>query len=274
MGGLAVDFFQQLLSHPNTTPPTYSDGPLYSTTINREDVDYLLSQRNLSSSLLPWKAKLADIIEEGRWSFPQVQILSQTLCSTVHFQPNPLEDDTVLWHPSSSGKFSIASAWEYLRDRRPTTKLHPQGRLSTLDRLHYLEEDKTCRLCSQEPESHNHLFFMCRFSSQVWKIIQDKAHTHWPVLTWHNLVEWTSHRFQTTKTTSNIIGALIFAATTYHIWQERNKRTFLNHATQASIVGDEIFQQIREHLMNSNGICVTNKIRTTWNFNRSSVANH
>ncbi|KAJ6693834.1 hypothetical protein OIU85_004602, partial [Salix viminalis] len=112
------------------------------------------------------------------------------------------------------------------------------------------------------------------FSSQVWKIIQDKARTYWSVLTWDNLIEWTSHRFQTTKTTSNIIGALIIAATTYHIWQERNKRTFLNHATQASIVGDEIFQQIREHLMNCNRICVTNEIRTTWNFNGSSLANH
>ncbi|KAJ6379680.1 hypothetical protein OIU76_016349 [Salix suchowensis] len=151
--------------------------------------------------------------------------------------------------------------------------LAARGRLSTMDRLLYLEGDKTCRLFSKDPESHNHLFFMCSFSSQVWKIIQDKARTQWPVLAWNSLVEWTSKRFKNTNSTSNVIGALLFAATIYHIWQERNKRIFQNHASQASIVGDEILGQIREHLINCNGICITDDIRTTWNLSdpRASI---
>uniref|UniRef100_A0A6N2L4S6 Reverse transcriptase zinc-binding domain-containing protein n=1 Tax=Salix viminalis TaxID=40686 RepID=A0A6N2L4S6_SALVM len=43
-----------------------------------------------------------------------------------------------------------------------------------MDKLHYLHlEDTKCKLCNHEEESHEHLFFQCSFSSQVWRRITE-----------------------------------------------------------------------------------------------------
>ncbi|KAJ6675050.1 hypothetical protein OIU85_011247 [Salix viminalis] len=135
-----------------------------------------------------------------------------------------------------------------------------------MDKMHYINgEDTTCRLCTRVQETHDHLFFMCRYSLQVWKYIQAKAHTRWPNLSWNSLVEWTSRRCQDTKSTNNKIGALIFAAAVYYIWQERNKRIFQQLSQPATTVGEAIFQVIREQLMSSNGISLADGTRAIWN---------
>ncbi|KAJ9557288.1 hypothetical protein OSB04_011902 [Centaurea solstitialis] len=51
------------------------------------------------------------------------------------------------------------------------------NRLPTLDRLAAWKEeppDLSCRLCSISPESHDHLFFECSFSRQVWLQVMGK----------------------------------------------------------------------------------------------------
>ena len=53
-----------------------------------------------------------------------------------------------------------------------TTYKAIKGRLSTKDRLKswgILNED-ICNLCGKETETHNHLFFDCKFSKRVWAI--------------------------------------------------------------------------------------------------------
>ncbi|KAJ6689283.1 hypothetical protein OIU85_005665 [Salix viminalis] len=135
--------------------------------------------------------------------------------------------------------------------------------------MHYSNgEDTTCRLCTRVHESHDHLFFMCRYSLQVWKYIQAKAQTRWPNLTWNSLVEWTSRRCQDTKSTNNKIRALIFAATVYYIWQERNKRIFQQLSQPASTVGEAIYQVLRDQIMCSNGISLADGTREIWNIPR------
>ncbi|KAJ6379628.1 hypothetical protein OIU76_016302 [Salix suchowensis] len=78
--------------------------------------------------------------------------------------PNHQVEDEVLWSATPSGKFTIASAWEMMRERRPVTNIHSilwhplhiprhsfilwlvaQCRLRTMDKMHYLHlEDTSC----------------------------------------------------------------------------------------------------------------------------------
>lgn len=50
------------------------------------------------------------------------------------------------------------------------------GRLSTKDRIQRwgLQNDACCVLCADGIEDHDHLFFTCPFSSQLWGQVMEK----------------------------------------------------------------------------------------------------
>jgi hypothetical protein len=63
----------------------------------------------LSTPELPWNAKVSDIITNGCLAPP----------------PQIRQVDTCIWQGNSSGKFTIDSAWDLLREDRPKdTKYH------------------------------------------------------------------------------------------------------------------------------------------------------
>lgn len=66
-----------------------------------------------------------------------------------------------VWFSQATPKFSLI-AW-----------LAMLNRLSTIDRISCWCQgvDTTCVLCKSAPETRNHLFFQCSFSSKVWKYL-------------------------------------------------------------------------------------------------------
>ncbi|XP_077223409.1 uncharacterized protein LOC143857022 [Tasmannia lanceolata] len=101
-----------------------------------------------------------------------------------------------IWMPPSQGLFSIRSAWEQIRDtsqplpwastvrfkgRYPrhsiTVWKAMLNRLSTKDRICRINSaiDAKCCLCNAVPESVDHLFFKCGFTSWIWKAILWRA---------------------------------------------------------------------------------------------------
>ncbi|KAJ6925336.1 hypothetical protein NC651_009874 [Populus alba x Populus x berolinensis] len=164
------------------------------------------SMRTLTATGLSWTAQVSDIIKEGQWDFPQA--LNARL-NSIPFQPKPWFADHCLWKGHSSGNFSINSAWESLRDRRPENTIHkvlwfkghiPRqsfiqwlaslGRLHTMDRLQSngIIRNATCIFYGLQTATHEHLFFECQFSRIVWQTINAKAIIHWPYLPWQNLL--------------------------------------------------------------------------------------
>lgn len=116
-------------------------------------------------------------------------------------------------------------------------------RLRTMDRMHNTSGgDHTCKLCNSEAETHDHLFFQCRYSFQVWQTIMGRACTRWPSLPWTSLLEWASTRYNRARNMDHMIGPLLLASSVYHLWQERNSRFFHNHAksVQTSLNKSEI----------------------------------
>jgi hypothetical protein len=165
--------------------------------------------RTLTSTGLPWTSKVSDIIIEGHWNFPwDISILHATWNSII-FHPKIHTEDQCVWKGHSSGIFTIALAWELLRERRPITNMHhllwypghiPRqsfilwlaclGRLQTMDRLNSVGiiENNICILCSHHAETHENLFFKCTTSLLIWQTVNAKANLQWPICPWQHLI--------------------------------------------------------------------------------------
>ncbi|KAJ6365576.1 hypothetical protein OIU76_030369 [Salix suchowensis] len=119
--------------------------------------------------------------------------------------------------------------------------------LATKQRLSTMDRHKTCALCREEDEDHNHLFFQCNYSKRVWESINEKADLHWPLMEWNHLVQWAASNIHR-KNTMSMIAKLIMAASVYYIWQERNRRVFRMQMQNSHYIVNEIYQLIRAHL--------------------------
>ena len=64
--------------------------------------------------------KVESIVDGSNWKWPPtITIYLMEMQETINFQPNALIDDSVNWSLSSNGKFSIKSAWNEWRDKKP-----------------------------------------------------------------------------------------------------------------------------------------------------------
>lgn len=99
-------------------------------------------------------------------------------------------------------------------------------RLPTLDRLAVWKEEPpvlTCRLCGLVNESHNHLFFECSFSRQVWIQVMHKVQWEDFPCSWTPIVDALS---DPTLRPRRLEHQLVLAASVYVVWCERNQRIF------------------------------------------------
>lgn len=172
-----------------------------------------------------------------------------------------------MWTLTSNGQFTIAFLWDKLRTPFPKVLWHKvvwfsghipkcsfitwlaiQNRLSTADRLvsFGLHHSPQCSLC-QGSETHDHLFFNCPFTKQVWNAIQPKLHVSWPARTWADQVTLLSN-FKG-KTLKNVITKLSFTVAVYHIWIERNVRKFQNHYCSWEVVVHKICTMVMARLL-------------------------
>ncbi|KAJ6314352.1 hypothetical protein OIU78_017928 [Salix suchowensis] len=121
-----------------------------------------------------------------------------------------------------------------------------------MDRIHNVNvEDRSCKPCNQVAETHEHLFFQCQFSAQVWQSVNNKANMHWPSLPWTNLLKWTMNRVKKKGNINNRTGSLLLSSTVYHLWKKRNRRIFNDHYQASQTDSEDIYQQIRTQLINA-----------------------
>ncbi|KAJ6941863.1 hypothetical protein NC652_007817 [Populus alba x Populus x berolinensis] len=209
----------------------------------------LLPFRVLSSTGLPWNAKVADIITSGRWSFPSGHQDLQPIWHSIHFHPKMHQLDKCIWNGTSTGNFTIDSTWNHLRDTRPVdSKYHliwfpghtprhafifwiaSMERLYTRDRLlsFGVTTASSCIFCGLQAETHDHLFFQCPYSSTVWRELSAKTLYSWPTTTWQRLLQWAASIFKKPKEFTHILFRMVLSTAVYYIWYERNNRFFNN----------------------------------------------
>ena len=96
----------------------------------------------------------------------------------------------------------------------------------------------------QGPDSHEHLFFMCSFSSQVWSRIRHLAQMQHVRHNWSDIAGCLLQRGNSNSAKS-VLGKLLVAAASYFIWQERNLRLFTNKVRPIEQLVDLIASTVR-----------------------------
>lgn len=230
-----------------------------------------ISARVIYATGIGWKAKVSAIISGGCWSFPSHVPALQHIWDSIHSPPLPDQEDRYLWAGHPTGIFTIASAWENLRNKNPISPIYhllwypdhiprqsfilwlaSKNRLRTQDRLpqHSDGSNGTCSLCNSQIETHDHLFFDCTYSRLVWEQVNRLTDLTWPNLPWQDLLTWASQKWTSKFQFSHLLAKLALSTTCYFLWQERNKRFFQQAHRPHNATATDIIQQIRRQVNN------------------------
>lgn len=156
------------------------------------------------------------------------------------------DNDIALWRrPDNSYKsrFRTSETWQQVRLSGQRISWHKgiwfqdsipkysfllwtvvHNRLTTCDRMISWNRgiNPSCVLCQAPMETHEHLFFACSFASRVWEALSRKLLQQRYTCSFTALLSLLTS--STIKGTSRFLFRLVFQATVYSIWFERNRR--------------------------------------------------
>ncbi|GJV60324.1 RNA-directed DNA polymerase, eukaryota, reverse transcriptase zinc-binding domain protein [Tanacetum coccineum] len=173
-----------------------------------------------------------------------------------------------LGYEGKSSQVYVAQAWQAIRPRAREVEwfdvvwfsqciprhafivwLLIGEKLKTQDKIRAWEvadpvslEDMKCPLCNLIRDSHSHLFFECGISRQKVKVlfhIPDIGNSR------RSVVNTIAHK----KLARLVVAKVLFGATIYYIWQERNNKLFKKKARQVDQIFELIFSTTRLKLM-------------------------
>ncbi|XP_024976232.1 uncharacterized protein LOC112514133 [Cynara cardunculus var. scolymus] len=149
--------------------------------------------------------------------------------------------DRVLWvdNNNSGMDFTVSTAWSSLEGNH----LVVPWCLPTQDRMLWKDEppDLECSLCSTCMDSHSHLFFQSSFSREVSDSILHVVDWMNMPDSWDQIMEVIS---DTRRSPKRLMQKLAFVASIYYIWQERNRRLFIENRRTAVQLIKEIWSKI------------------------------
>ncbi|XP_074265961.1 uncharacterized protein LOC141588416 [Silene latifolia] len=148
-----------------------------------------------------------------------------------------LRGDTpkVDWHPVIWGRLNTPKhsfiAWLYVLRR-----------LATNDRLghHGMQVDGDCELCGLEYETHEHLFFGCKYSSRCLELVSSWLGCSIPD---QQVIQWCLQLKVKSMIKKQVIHSAVVALI-YLIWMERN-RCRIEQSVQHPV---RVFQQVQYHV--------------------------
>lgn len=213
--------------------------------------DFLIYNSGLSR-----QAKVADLFTDNGQAFKLViEAWDSPLPSLTNTR------DRFCWSEASSGKFSVALAWELIRRKKNRVgwdgfiwnnailpryqfnlwlitkrRLPTQSLLMSYGRI----EAAFCPFCNEVPDSVNHLFFGCHVTSSVASFWATRCGLPWRNKTWEDNLTWAS-TLLTGKDFHSCIGRFSFGALCHIVWKNRNDMLF--RGVQSSTSG------MKKHLM-------------------------
>lgn len=249
-------------------------------------------RRIIYDSGLAEDAKVSAILRNNsQWLFPisQTWELNEIRNALPALPILPISNslkDSCRWSLGSNGMFSISSLWDHLRTQFSTigwnnvvwfhahipkcsliSWLAIQNRLSTEDRLVLfgIKNSSCCSFCNEE-ENHDHLFFNCPFTKEVWDSVSIKSNFTWQPQPLQSLISMLSNH--NGKGLRSTLIKLSFTVTLYHIWIERNSRKFQSVQHTIPTVVSKICTEIRYRLMSLSMLPTgPSPLLESWNIN-------
>nr|XP_043619800.1 uncharacterized protein LOC122591605 [Erigeron canadensis] len=213
-----------------------------------------ITYRDITRAGLCLDATVNDVLANGRWKWPVAWFdLLPVLINVTPPVLRPSVSDVITWYDNNgkdSGFFAY-STWETIQFRKPVVPwvdivwfahsiprhsfhvwLIMREKLKTQDKMKQWDVSGStnfnllcCSLCKRGPNSHQHLFFECNVSLQIWSLVRPLMGFHAVPNRWSDITStllWTSKP----NLAKTIIAKLLIAASAYYLWQEQNSRLF------------------------------------------------
>ncbi|GJV83921.1 putative RNA-directed DNA polymerase, eukaryota, reverse transcriptase zinc-binding domain protein [Tanacetum coccineum] len=234
----------------------------------------IVTSRDIFREGFSSNSKVCDLVRNGSLLWPPCWLSKYpSLFSIPSPTLVPNSSDTLEWRDESgfARGFSAHVVWNTIRHRNdkvdwcdvvwfscciPRHAVHLwlvlRRRLKTQDQLRPWDATGVifvvCPLCETQPDSHDHLFFECVYSQQVWHGLKALAGLPNSSDAMDEVVS-DILPFATRRTSKSIIAKLVVAATSYFIWQERNGRLFKNSKRTVNQVVECIMHTVRLKLL-------------------------
>ncbi|GJU75179.1 reverse transcriptase zinc-binding domain-containing protein [Tanacetum coccineum] len=215
----------------------------------------IISARDIHRAGFSMTSKLSEVSHIDQWVWPHEWYLKYPSLSTIDVPPTLMDSlDTLEWrHVGLSKPFTVMNVWEAIWPRGDDIHwcdvvwfsqciprhafdlwLVIKRKLKTQDNLRQWDVSSDtnlnlfqCPLCVSQPDSHDHLFFECVYSLQVWNQIEVLAGLSQVSASLNSIVDYLIP-ISKRRSARGIVAKLVFAASSYFIWQERNYRLFKN----------------------------------------------
>ncbi|XP_035839381.1 uncharacterized protein LOC118486758 [Helianthus annuus] len=235
-----------------------------------------LSPRTITDADFRLDDTVFNIFSNDTWNWPVAwRDLFPVLIQLDHFRLDPSKSDRLLWKDGNECQdFSSSAVWHSVRHRESEVDwsgivwfaqciprhafmmwLIMKRKLLTQDKILQWDFSRRknmnmmcCLLCYENFDSHQHLFFECKFSDEVWNMIRGKVGMEAVCSRWADITEWLCARIRSKKV-EIYVAKLLVAAAAYTIWQERNARLFRNQLRPPEMVKDAILKTVRYKLM-------------------------
>ncbi|GJV19062.1 hypothetical protein Tco_1368082 [Tanacetum coccineum] len=234
----------------------------------------IISSRDIARAGFSRASKVRECIHDGVWSWPNEWLVKYPILNSI---PAPIlnddKSDYLEWRSrdGSVNPFSVHHVWDSIWPRDNLVswydlvwfqtcilkhafnmwlifkkRLKKQDCLSSWDVTAGLAV--VCPLCETQPDSHDHLFFDCSFSQQVWSRVKHLAGLIGSGSSF-DLIVSILLPIAKRKSSKSCIGKLVVAAAAYFVWQERNSCLIKNAKRSVKEVVDCIMSFIRLKLL-------------------------
>jgi hypothetical protein len=221
--------------------------------------------RVIYDSLSKLEAKLESVLKQGEWCWRPARseelVAIQSRLSDV---PIGVVDKPI-WTIGRSDTYVCADTWNYLRKEKTIVSrwklvwhqlaipkqafilwLAVNNKLSTGDRMLAwgFMGDTSCVFCRGGTESRDPLFFLCGFSSRIWKKCLKRCDVLYPTTNWDEVID-EGYRSWKDKSLKGSLFRLSFSAIVYNIWRARNEIKFGGQPRTEEQILKQIFWKIR-----------------------------
>ncbi|XP_071708900.1 uncharacterized protein [Rutidosis leptorrhynchoides] len=230
-----------------------------------------VSWRDINGAEFHPYSKVGDITLNEQWSWPIFWYHKYPQLLQIHVPVLTDTHDSIKWRgvDGSLSDFSVATSYEDIRSRAVKVNwfrviwftqsiprhafvawLLMREKLKTHDKMKAWEVHNQvllCPLCKLCPDSHAHLFFDCCYSREVWDKVQQM------MLNMSSSYDWqlVSNELANVSinSASGVVAKLMFAASVYFIWQERNDRLFKGKVRLKDRLFEDIYSTVRMKIM-------------------------
>ncbi|XP_071739438.1 uncharacterized protein [Rutidosis leptorrhynchoides] len=234
----------------------------------------LFSYREIHQAGFQRLSTVADLWVSNGWNWPTSWTSRFPMLMNIR-PPDMNKEDSVFWRDNHGDliQFSSQVAWESLRPKAPLVSWFsliwfPQGvsrqafimwllvkeKLKTQDKLKAWDVgssrhlNDSCALCKTQQDSHDHLFFECPFSMQVWSRVQQNIPLQILSYKWREIMDLLSE-VADRQVARVVVSKLLLSASVYFLWQERNARLFKSETRSPDQIFKIIFSSTRLKLM-------------------------